>query len=155
MKGFRSSGLLALGIMAALFGPSSVSAQPVINGTFYEENATTTCNNGSGSWCVMQFTQLTARVLFTKVTCQVLNVPAGNTLYSIRVGVRDTAGGTLRRAEGVPLSAPQIVGNGLRYYSVSAPLDFLFAAGKYPTIYGDLDGTGGNASCKLTGRVQP
>lgn len=145
---------LALSLVTVVCGARPVSADVVINGTFYEESAGFTCSSLA---CVVQFTPPSSRVIFTKLNCSFRALPSTATLYSIDFGVRDVSNGSMRRVEPLPFNPPVSVTGGTKIYSMSATLDFLSAPGKYPTVYAYSDGnaSAGGSDCKLTGRIQP
>lgn len=150
MKKIRLAGLLALSMTAGLSGNSTASADVIINSPFYEEAKSGTCSSAS---CLIEFTSPTSRVLFSKLNCTFGSLSAQ--VVQIELAVRDAPGSLLRRIEFIPFSPPVVTANGQRFYSLSVPLDFLFAAGKIPTLFAVTEGTtGGTVNCKITGRIQ-
>lgn len=151
MNGFRLPGFLAFGIVAGLCGTNAAFAQPVINGTFYEEVKSAGC---VGASCIIEFTALSSRVLFNKVNCYAHDLPGD--MRSIAFGVRDTPNTVSRRNEFLPFSPPALSTGGSRYYTLSVQSDFLFALGKIPAIVASVNsGAGAQVECKITGRIQP
>lgn len=153
MKRFLLSGFVSFAVLAGSLGSSA--AQPTINSPFYEETKDTFCTT---SVCGLEFSAITTgRVLFSKVTCGVFEVASTYSLNFIRISVRDTSGGSVRRLEFIPFSQPSTNPSGTKYYTTTAPLDFLFATGKRPTIEAFFSQSPSNSvsfNCKLTGRIQ-
>lgn len=159
MTGFRFSGVLALGMVAGLYGSAPAWAQPVISGTFYEENKIVPqcALSGNLTFCGLLFSETPAKVLFTRIACTLQDVPAALNLIVLRMSVLDSPSGTSRRTDNLRIDAPAVRSSGAKFYNTGAQsLDFLFAAGRYPQVVAVLDGNSTDPAfeCKLTGRVQ-
>ncbi len=132
----------------------SAAAQLVISGNFYEESSAGGCTNGN---CFLNFSATPSTgplVLVSKINCLLANFPAD--VLFIYFGLRDTPSGTARRIEYLPVPAPQLTSQQLRFYSFTVPSDFLFGNGKVPMIAVSVSTTGASTSmnCKITGRLQ-
>lgn len=150
MNSIRLSGFLAVGLLL-ICGSAHVSAQPVISGTYYEENAGINCSVGN---CELQFTATPSKVLFTRLECSFLNFPTQ--IYLVDLSVRDTPTGGDRRTSVLALGPPITTTGGNRYYTMNASLEFMFAPSRIPNLRTFTDGPNIDASvqCKLTGRIQ-
>lgn len=148
MKRFWFSGFFALGIVAGLSVGAPAAADVVINGMFYEESNSFSCNTSVN--CEIQFTPPPQRVRFTKINCSMARFSTD--VLEIYFGVQDNTQTGSRRHEYFPFDPPRTTQSGLRYYAFSAPMDFLFAPGKIPVFRAVSATLGfGNLNCKITG----
>ena len=136
-------------LLAAAF-PAPSKAQVVVNGTYYEEVISAACQNKST--CFVFFSALPQNTLITKINCLVLSTTP---MSDYQFAVSDTGTGfTVRRSEFLPVPTP-IVNGGINYYSMLAPSNFLFGAGRFPALGADLFAAGTiNWHCKITGTLQ-
>jgi hypothetical protein len=154
MKNIRFIVVVSSIVLVNLASTGRLSAQVATNGNYYEEVKSASCGNG----CLIEFTPTPAsgpRVNFTKVNCFFANINAS--VVFLYFGVRDSSGATSRRIEYLPIGPYQTTlgGSGLRFYTILAPTDMLFAPGKIPVIYAGTDGTvSGSLNCKITGRFE-
>jgi hypothetical protein len=154
MRNIRFIVVVASIVLGNLGSTGMLSAQVATNGQYYEEVKAATCGNG----CLIEFTPTPAsgpRINFSKVNCFFANMTAG--VVYLYFGVRDSSGASSRRIEYLPISQYQTTngGAGLRFYTILAPTDMLFAPGRIPVIGGGTDGTvSGSLNCKITGHFE-
>ncbi|MBV8849011.1 MAG: hypothetical protein JOZ16_05440 [Methylobacteriaceae bacterium] len=149
MKVFASGfAALALGFMAA----PEAQAQVAISGNYYEELAQSGSGCNPTTLCSVHFTAVPQNVLISYLSCLYTSSVAIGTSY---LGVADSSNTqSLRRREILPSPAYFMV-NGFYEYAVIKQTNFLFGAGKFPTVNVSVP-TSGNISleCKITGTLQ-
>lgn len=152
MQNIRQT-VIALSIVAGLCSAGSAPAAPIISGDYYEENGVATCATNLGG-CIVTFSATPSKILLTSIAC-VFNV--ASQITEVDLGIRDTPGSAVRRETYLALGSPVTASSGTsRTYTVSMPVDFMTAQGRYPSVFADVEGGAGNASgkCKITGRIQ-
>lgn len=155
MKSFRLPGLSALGILTMLCGIGFASAAPIISGDYYEENAGQSC---TGSACGVEFSAVPSKVLLTSISCVFSGLHSQ--AATVQLGIRDGIGQPLRRHMYLPFSPVATITSSAvlsgKWHTVSTPIDFMVAQGRFPTVIILTEDSNTNADnkCKITGRIQ-
>ena len=149
VSAIRRAAVLGLVALYCLAPMRSASAQVAISGNYYEDYKNTFCG-GSSSICQLAFDATPQIVLITDVSCY---FSAGLPIINSLLGVSDSATpavGQLRRLDFFP---PQLLTTG--NYVANVKTNFLFGAGKWPTISLTMTGAAtANMLCKIVGTFQ-
>jgi hypothetical protein len=153
MNNFRAALLIATGFLVSAGAINTASAQVAISGNYYEETGIAICSSASS--CTLELTATPAQVLFTKINCTLTVTNQAVFIQTLTFAVRDVHNGSQRRTEYLAVPVP-LLSNGTNFYAVVSPSDFLFGAGRIPTLAANWSAAAnGGMSCKVTGRIQP
>ena len=150
--GWTISRYVFLGAWAASAGlltARTAAAAPVINGQYYEENASVGCGVSNG--CTLPFTAVPAgkRLLITRISCAITE--ANDRIVSVALGRRSGSG--VQRDQYLNVTLISGVA-GLRRFVVSQETSLLLGAGVQPGIELVTDLSGASSfTCQIIGQL--